>query len=137
VFVATPCRYVDTLCARRGELGLLKVPVFYVSKGARRRGEQRFARSRWLTGVALVQIRSLVRRTASGSFAERPRPTPPAGREALEAAVGARASVARQLLGQMSDPPFLKGLLFLSSSGAYIVADIATLLAGTFAVIVL
>ena len=49
---------VDDLCAKAGELGLLKVPVFMFQEGHDATAEQAFREIARLTGGAMVQVRS-------------------------------------------------------------------------------
>lgn len=90
---------VDALCARAGELGLLKVPVFMFQEGHDAEVEQAFREIARLTGGAwckfdpgaAAQLRELLR--AAAAYAA-------GGREALKQ-LAARASSAAKLLGQM------------------------------------
>jgi hypothetical protein len=90
---------VDTLCAKAGELGLLKVPVFMFQEGHDETAEQAFREIARLTGGAwcrfdpgaAAQLRELLR--AAAAYAS-------GGREALKR-LSARESGAAKLLGQM------------------------------------
>jgi hypothetical protein len=90
---------VDELCAKAGELGLLKVPVFMFQEGHDETAEQAFREIARLTGVAwckfdpgaAAQLRELLR--AAAAFAA-------GGREALKR-LSANESGAAKLLGQM------------------------------------
>ena len=90
---------VDTLCAKAGELGMLKVPVFLFQEGHDAVAEQAFREIARLTGGAwcrfdpgaAAQLRELLR--AAAAFAA-------GGREALKR-LSARESGAAKLLGQM------------------------------------
>lgn len=89
----------DDLCARAGELGLLKVPVFMFQEGHDSAAEQTFREIARLTGGAwcrfdpgaAAQLRELLR--AAAAYAA-------GGREAL-VRLSKTASGATQLLGQM------------------------------------
>lgn len=91
---------VDDLCARAGELGMLKVPVFLFQEGEDAIAEQAFREIARLTGGAwcrfdpgaAAQLRELLR--AAAAYAA-------GGREALMR-LSARESGAARLLGQMS-----------------------------------
>jgi hypothetical protein len=90
---------VDDLCARAGELGLLKVPVFMFQEGADAVAEQAFREIARLSGGAwcrfdpgaAAQLRELLR--AAAAYAA-------GGREAL-LRLSKTAHHAAQLLGQM------------------------------------
>ncbi len=90
---------VDALCAKAGELGLLKVPVFMFQEGHDPEVEQAFREIARLTGGAwckfdpgaAAQLRELLR--AAAAYAA-------GGREALKR-LSARESGAAKLLGQM------------------------------------
>ena len=90
---------VDALCAKAGELGLLKVPVFMFQEGHDVEVEQAFREIARLTGGAwckfdpgaAAQLRELLR--AAAAYAA-------GGREALKR-LSARESGAAKLLGQM------------------------------------
>jgi hypothetical protein len=90
---------VDDLCARAGELGMLKVPVFMFQEGLDVAAEQAFREIARLTGGAwcrfdpgaAAQLRELLR--AAAAYAA-------GGREALMR-LSARESGAARLLGQM------------------------------------
>jgi hypothetical protein len=90
---------VDDLCAKAGELGLLKVPVFMFQEGSAPTAEQAFREIARLTGGAwcrfdpgaAAQLRELLR--AAAAYAA-------GGREAL-LLMSKTASSAAKLLGQM------------------------------------
>src|ERR1700710_2113606 len=90
---------VDDLCAKAGELGLLKVPVFMFQEGHDDTGEQAFREIARLTGGAwcrfdpgaAAQLRDLLR--AAAAYAA-------GGREAL-LRFSKTGSGASRLLGQM------------------------------------
>jgi len=90
---------VDDLCAKAGELGMLKVPVFLFQEGHDGAAEQAFREIARLTGGAwcrfdpgaAAQLRELLR--AAAAYAA-------GGREALKR-LSARESGAAKLLGQM------------------------------------
>jgi hypothetical protein len=90
---------VDALCAKAGELGLLKVPVFMFQEGHDKAAEQAFREIARLTGGAwcrfdpgaAAQLRELLR--AAAAYAA-------GGREALKR-LSASDSGAAKLLGQM------------------------------------
>jgi hypothetical protein len=90
---------VDELCAKAGELGLLKVPVFMFQEGHDATAEQAFREIARLTGGAwckfdpgaATQLRELLR--AAAAYAT-------GGREALKR-LSAHESGAAKLLGQM------------------------------------
>jgi hypothetical protein len=90
---------VDDLCARAGELGMLKVPVFVFQEGHDAVAEQAFREIARLTGGAwcrfdpgaAAQLRELLR--AAAAYAA-------GGREALKR-LSARESGAAKLLGQL------------------------------------
>lgn len=90
---------IDDLCAKAGELGLLKVPVFMFQEGHDATAEQAFREIARLTGGAwcrfdpgaAAQLRELLR--AAAAFAA-------GGREALRR-LAKSANGAAQLLGQM------------------------------------
>src|SRR5882762_1409342 len=90
---------IDALCARAGELGLLKVPVFMFQEGQDGVAEQAFREIARLTGGAwcrfdpgaAAQLRELLR--AAAAYAA-------GGREALRL-MSKTASGAAKLLGQM------------------------------------
>jgi len=90
---------VDDLCAKAGELGMLKVPVFMFQEGHDETAEQAFREIARLTGGAwcrfdpgaAAQLRELLR--AAAAYAA-------GGREALKR-LSARESGAAKLLGQM------------------------------------
>ena len=90
---------VDDLCARAGELGLLKIPVFMFQEGHDTDAEQAFREIARLTGGAwcrfdpgaAAQLRELLR--AAAAYAA-------GGREALQR-LSKTAAGATQLLGQM------------------------------------
>ena len=90
---------IDDLCARAGELGLLKVPVFMFQEGHDGTAEQAFREIARLTGGAwcrfdpgaAAQLRELLR--AAAAYAA-------GGREAL-LRLSKTAAGATQLLGQM------------------------------------
>jgi hypothetical protein len=90
---------VDDLCAKAGELGMLKVPVFLFQEGEDPVAEQAFREIARLTGGAwcrfdpgaAAQLRELLR--AAAAYAA-------GGREALKR-LSARESGAARLLGQM------------------------------------
>jgi len=90
---------VDDLCARAGELGMLKVPVFMFQEGHDVAAEQAFREIARLTGGAwcrfdpgaAAQLRELLRAVAAYAVG---------GREALMR-LSARESGAARLLGQM------------------------------------
>jgi hypothetical protein len=90
---------VDELCAKAGELGLLKVPVFMFQEGHDETAEQAFREIARLTGGAwckfdpgaAAQLRELLR--AAAAYAA-------GGREALKR-LSANESGAAKLLGQM------------------------------------
>jgi hypothetical protein len=90
---------VDELCAKAGELGLLKVPVFMFQEGHDGAAEQAFREIARLTGGAwckfdpgaAAQLRELLR--AAAAYAA-------GGREALKR-LSASESGAAKLLGQM------------------------------------
>src|SRR6202012_3875193 len=90
---------VDQLCAKAGELGLLKVPVFMFQEGHDAMVENAFREIARLSGGAwcrfdpgaAAQLRELLR--AAAAFAT-------GGREALKR-LSAREGGAAQLLGQM------------------------------------
>jgi len=90
---------VDSLCARAGELGLLKVPLFMFQEGNDAVAEQAFREMARLSGGAwcrfdpgaAVQLRELLR--AAAAYAA-------GGREAL-LKLAAREAGAAKLLGQM------------------------------------
>src|SRR4030081_1007245 len=90
---------IDDLCARAGELGLLKVPVFMFQEGHDAVAEQAFKEIARLTGGAwcrfdpgaAAQLRELLR--AAAAYAA-------GGRQAL-LAMSKTASGAAKLLGQM------------------------------------
>ena len=89
----------DDLCAKAGELGLLKVPVFMFQEGHEETAEQAFREIARLTGGAwcrfdpgaAAQLRELLR--AAAAYAA-------GGREALKR-LSANESGAAKLLGQM------------------------------------
>src|SRR6201999_1301534 len=90
---------VDELCAKAGELGLLKVPVFMFQEGHDETAEQAFREMARLTGGAwckfapgaAARLRELLRAAA---------PYAAGGREALKR-LSASESGAAKLLGQM------------------------------------
>jgi cytosine/adenosine deaminase-related metal-dependent hydrolase len=90
---------VDDLCAKAGELGMLKVPVFMFQEGNDPTAEQAFREIARLTGGAwcrfdpgaAAQLRELLR--AAAAYAA-------GGREALKR-LSARETSAAKLLGQM------------------------------------
>ena len=90
---------VDVLCARAGELGMLKVPVFVFQEGHDAVAEEAFREIARLTGGAwcrfdpgaAAQLRELLR--AAAAYAA-------GGREALKR-LSARESGAAKLLGQL------------------------------------
>jgi hypothetical protein len=90
---------VDELCAKAGELGMLKVPVFMFQEGQDEAAEQAFREIARLTGGAwcrfdpgaAAQLRELLR--AAAAYAA-------GGREALKQ-LSTRESGAAKLLGQM------------------------------------
>jgi hypothetical protein len=90
---------VDELCARAGELGMLKVPIFMFQEGADSTAERAFREIARLSGGAwcrfdpgaAVQLRELLR--AAAAYAA-------GGREALQR-LSAREGGAAHLLGQM------------------------------------
>jgi hypothetical protein len=90
---------VDDLCARAGELGMLKVPVFMFQEGHDSDAERAFREIARLTGGAwcrfdagaAAQLRELLRAVAAYAAG---------GREALMR-LSARESSAARLLGQM------------------------------------
>jgi hypothetical protein len=90
---------VDDLCAKAGELGMLKVPVFLFQEGGDAVAEQAFREIARLTGGAwcrfdpgaAAQLRELLR--AAAAYAA-------GGREAL-ARLSARGDGAAKLLGQL------------------------------------
>ena len=90
---------VDELCAKAGELGMLKVPVFMFQEGRDETAEQAFREIARLTGGAwcrfdpgaAAQLRELLR--AAAAYAA-------GGREALKH-LSARETAAAKLLGQM------------------------------------
>jgi hypothetical protein len=90
---------VDDLCARAGELGLLKIPVFMFQEGHDMDAERAFREIARLTGGAwcrfdpgaAAQLRELLR--AAAAYAA-------GGREALQR-LSKTAAGATQLLGQM------------------------------------
>jgi hypothetical protein len=90
---------VDELCAKAGELGLLKVPVFMFQEGHDETAEQAFREIARLTGGAwckfdpgaAAQLRELLR--AAAAYAA-------GGREALKR-LSANESGAAKLLGQL------------------------------------
>jgi hypothetical protein len=90
---------VDDLCARAGELGMLKVPVFMFQEGHEPDAERAFREIARLTGGAwcrfdpgaAAQLRELLRAVAAYAAG---------GREALMR-LSTRESVAARLLGQM------------------------------------
>ena len=90
---------VDELCAKAGELGMLKVPVFMFQEGHDTTAEQAFREIARLTGGAwcrfdpgaAAQLRELLR--AAAAFAA-------GGREALKR-LSANESGAAKLLGQL------------------------------------
>src|SRR5215813_11455850 len=90
---------VDELCARAGELGLLKVPVFMFQEGDDETAEQAFREIARLTGGAwckfdpgaAAQLRELLR--AAAAYAA-------GGREALKR-LSSREDGAAKLLGQL------------------------------------
>jgi hypothetical protein len=90
---------VDDLCAKAGELGMLKVPVFMFQEGHDTTAEQAFREIARLTGGAwcrfdpgaAAQLRELLR--AAAAYAA-------GGREALKR-LSANESGAARLLGQM------------------------------------
>ena len=90
---------VDALCAKAGELGLLKVPVFMFQEGHEQVAEQAFREIARLTGGAwcrfdpgaAAQLRALLR--AAAAYAA-------GGREALKR-LSASEGGAAKLLGQM------------------------------------
>jgi hypothetical protein len=90
---------VDALCAKAGELGLLKVPAFMFQEGQDATAEQAFREIARLTGGAwcrfdpgaAAQLRELLR--AAAAYAA-------GGREALKR-LAQSASGAARLLGQM------------------------------------
>jgi hypothetical protein len=90
---------VDDLCAKAGELGMLKVPVFLFQEGGDAVAEQAFREIARLTGGAwcrfdpgaAAQLRELLR--AAAAYAA-------GGREAL-ARLSARGGGAAKLLGQL------------------------------------
>lgn len=90
---------VDDLCARAGELGLLKVPVFMFQEGREPTAEQAFREIARLTGGAwcrfdpgaAAQLRELLR--AAAAYAA-------GGREAL-LRLSRRGGEAAKLIGQM------------------------------------
>src|ERR1700730_5221568 len=90
---------VDDLCAKAGELGLLKVPVFMFQEGSEPAAEQAFREIARLTGGAwcrfdpgaAAQLRELLR--AAAAYAA-------GGREALRL-MSKTGSGAAKLLGQM------------------------------------
>src|SRR4029079_12685733 len=90
---------VDALCAKAGELGLLKVPVFMFQEGHDEAAEQAFREIARLTGGAwckfdpgaAAQLRELLR--AAAAYAA-------GGREALKR-LASRESGAAKLLGQL------------------------------------
>ena len=96
---ATPWKSVDDLCAKAGELGLLKVPVFMFQEGHDAVAEQAFREIARLTGGAwcrfdpgaAAQLRELLR--AAAAYAA-------GGREAL-LRLSKTGSGAAKLLGQM------------------------------------
>jgi hypothetical protein len=91
---------VDDLCARAGELGMLKVPVFMFQEGHDAAAEQAFREIARLTGGAwcrfdpgaAAQLRELLR--AAAAYAA-------GGREALLRLSARESGAARLLLGQM------------------------------------
>jgi hypothetical protein len=90
---------IDTLCAKAGELGMLKVPVFMFLEGSDATAEQAFREIARLSGGAwcrfdpgaAAQLRELLR--AAAAFAA-------GGRDAL-LRLSAREAGAARLLGQM------------------------------------
>jgi hypothetical protein len=90
---------VDELCAKAGELGMLRTPAFMFQEGRDPQAEQAFREIARLTGGAwcrfdpgaAAQLRDLLR--AAAAYAA-------GGREALKR-LSARESGAAQLLGQM------------------------------------
>jgi hypothetical protein len=90
---------IDDLCAKAGELGMLKVPVFLFQEGDDADAEQAFREIARLTGGAwcrfdpgaAAQLRELLR--AAAAYAA-------GGREALER-LSAREGGAAKLLGQL------------------------------------
>jgi len=90
---------VDELCARAGELGLLKVPLFMFQEGSDPVAEQAFREMARLSGGAwcrfdpgaAAQLRDLLR--AAAAYAA-------GGRKALHR-LAAREAGAAKLLGQM------------------------------------
>src|SRR5690242_21014236 len=90
---------IDLLCAKAGELGLLKVPVFMFQEGEDETAEQAFREIARLTGGAwcrfdpgaAAQLRELLR--AAAAYAA-------GGREALKR-LSANESGAAKLLGQL------------------------------------
>src|SRR5215471_17961109 len=90
---------VDELCAKAGELGLLKVPAFMFQEGGEAEAERAFREIARLTGGAwcrfdpgaAAQLRELLR--AAAAYAA-------GGREALKR-LSARDTGAAKLLGQM------------------------------------
>jgi len=90
---------IDDLCAKAGELGMLKVPVFLFQEGDDADAEQAFREIARLTGGAwcrfdpgaAAQLRDLLR--AAAAYAA-------GGREALER-LSAREGGAAKLLGQL------------------------------------
>jgi hypothetical protein len=91
---------VDDLCARAGELGLLKVPVFMFQEGFDPAAEQAFREVARLTGGAwcrfdpgaAAQLRELLRAVAAYAAG---------GREALMRLAKTAPGAATRLLGQM------------------------------------
>ena len=90
---------VDELCARAGELGMLKVPVFMFQEGGDTTAERAFREIARLSGGAwcrfdpgaAAQLRELLRAVAAYAAG---------GREAL-LRLSAREHAAAHLLGQM------------------------------------
>lgn len=99
VFVGDAMEKVDELCAKAGELGMLKVPVFMFQEGDDAVAEQAFREIARLTGGAwcrfdpgaAAQLRELLR--AAAAYAA-------GGREAL-LKLAQSASGAAKLIGQM------------------------------------
>jgi hypothetical protein len=91
---------VDELCAKAGELGLLKVPVFMFQEGSDPAAEQAFREVARLTGGAwcrfdpgaAAQLRELLRAVAAYAAG---------GREALVRLAGTTSGAAAKLLGQI------------------------------------
>jgi len=94
---------IDGLCAKAGELGLLKVPVFMFQEGARQRCRAGVPRDRAPDRWGMVQVRSRRRGTAARAIGAPRAAYAAGGREALNAGSGCRKPevVQPNLIGQM------------------------------------